>query len=120
MEVTKCVQQPVGLAFHRRDDFGMAVANERDPEARCQIDVPVAIGIDDVCALGLDPDDGVVTCSSLFFAPLAPAGERRALACREAFYPGVSRSRRDPASDRRKCVTKFHSGVLARRLSGFA
>lgn len=106
------------MPLHRRDHLGMTVPHERHAEPRGEIDVSVAIGIDDVCALRVDPHDRVVTSAGLLFAPPSPSGQRRALARREAFDPCFACGSRNRAQDGWKCITAFHSGVLARRPSG--
>ena len=96
----------------------VAMSDERDPEARSEIDKAIAVGVDDVRTPRLDPDDRVVARAGLFFAAFTPSRQCGAFTRRQALYPRLAGGRRDGALDSRECVAIGHCAVLAQGLTG--
>ena len=58
VHVAQAVQQAPGLAPHRGHHARMAVADGGDAEARGEVDVAVAVDVEDVGAARRLPEDG--------------------------------------------------------------
>jgi len=60
-DVAEAVEEAPGLPPHRRDDRRVAVADERHAEPRGQVDVAVAVDVEDVGAARLTPRRGAAS-----------------------------------------------------------
>jgi len=88
--------------------------DERNAESRGEVDVAIAVGVEDVRALRFDPDDRIVVGARPLLAPLPTGGQRRALTCGEPLHPRAACRGRYRRADVGECISKGHAGCLAR------
>ena len=62
VDVGETVQQAAGLVAHRGDDARVAVPDGRDPEPGGEVEIAVAVDVEDIASQGLAPQQaGLVT-----------------------------------------------------------